>query len=66
LILLIRQIRVKGVSWAGHSTAEEFVGAVQGEILLRRPVGGVCGEGDFSGFQAGEEVGGLAVVNVMQ
>jgi hypothetical protein len=29
-------------------------------VLLRRPVGGVCGEGDSPVFHAGEQVGGFA------
>jgi hypothetical protein len=51
---------VKGFCQDRHSAAEERVGAVPGEALLRRPVGGVCGEGDFPVFHTGEEVGGFA------
>ncbi len=36
------------------------MGAVPGEMLPGGPVGGVCGEGDFSVFQAGEQEGGFA------
>jgi hypothetical protein len=45
---------------AGHSAAEEFVVAVPFEVLLCRPVGGVCREGDFPVFHACEQVGGFA------
>ena len=36
------------------------MGAVPFEVLWRRPVGGVRGEGDFSAFHAGKQMGGFA------
>lgn len=40
--------------------AQELVAAVPGEVLRRRPVRGVGGEGELAALHAGQEEGGLA------
>jgi hypothetical protein len=44
---------------ARHSAALEFVVAVPFKILLRRPLGGICRQGDFPVFHVREHVGGF-------